>query len=183
MIASAHFYRSLLLGAALLITACGANRASSFIPAPQDAENRSVVYLYRPSASANFMYSPEVTIDDEVRFKIGSGDYRYVYLTPGEYRVGLNPTDQYETDAAIPLRVEAGQSYYLRVKTSLKFETEKMNTRAFWIDEVDEASALGEIAGTEYAGPKPQQSSAEQQDPEQGFSVDKTQDPFAGKYQ
>ena len=183
MIASAQFHRPLLLALALVITACAANRASTFIPAPQDADNRSVLYLYRPSATANFMFSPEVVIDDEVRFKMGSGDYRYVYLAPGQYHVGLNPTDQYTTDAAITLRVEDGKSYYLRIKTSLQFETEKMNTRKFWIDEVDEASALGEIADTEFAGPKPQQSSAVQQDQEQGFSVDKTADPFAGKYQ
>ena len=60
-----------------------------------------------------------------------------------------------------------------------------MNTRKFWLEVVDENTALSEIGRTEYAGPKPEQSTAAQagqSDSEAGFSVDKTQDPFAGKY-
>ena len=173
-----------LLLAVLVITACS-NKASTFVAAPLDADMGSIVYIYRPSSSTNFMMSPKVVIDGNEKFKIESGDYRYVYLQSGKHTVGLNPTDQYITDAALTINVETGQSYYLRVKTSLKFETDKMNTRKFWIDVVDEKGALAEIGSTEYSGPELQSSSepgADGHEDKSGFSVDKTQDPFSGKY-
>ena len=178
--------QSITLSLAVLMLAACSNKASTFVAAPQDAEQGSVVYIYRPSSSTNFMMSPKVVIDDSEKFKIGSGDYRYVYLQTGQHTVGLNPTDQYVTDAAVTINVEAGQSYYLRVKTSLKFETDKMNTRKFWIDVVAEKEALAEIGSTDYSGPELQPSAGpetEGHEDKAGFSVDKTQDPFAGKHQ
>jgi hypothetical protein len=129
------------------------------------------------------MMSPKVVIDDNEKFKIASGDYRYVYLQAGNHVVGLNPTDQYMTDAPVTLAVEANKSYYLRVKTSLQFEPDKMNTRKFWIEEVTEKQALKEIGDTDYSGPAQQSVTepAEGSATSEGFSVDKTQDPFAGK--
>ena len=177
--------RFILVFALLSASACS-NKASTFVAAPQDSDKGSVVYIYRPSSSTNFMMSPGVVIDGDEKFKIGSGDYRYVYLPAGDHAIGLDPTDRYFTDAAITLNVEADKSYYLRVKTSLKFEPEKMNTRRFWIDVVDEKKALSEIGDTEYAGPRSQQpvaGEAEQARDSEAFSVDKTQDPFAGKYE
>lgn len=175
----------ILVLAVLLASAC-TNNASTFIAAPQLADSDAVVYIYRPSSSANFMMSPKVMIDDIEKFSIGSGDYRYVYLQNGDHTVGLKPADQYVTDAALAIRVEAGNSYYLRVGTSLKFEAETMNTRKFWIDIINEETARNEIAGTRYAGPKLQQSPTirpVETGSGEGFSVDKTQDPFAGKYE
>ena len=168
----------------LLSASACSNKASTFVAAPQDPDKGSVVYIYRPSSTTNFMMSPKVVIDGNEKFQIGSGDYRYVYLQPGDHRIGLNPTDQYFTDPAKTLSVENGKSYYLRVKTSLKFEPDKMNTRRFWMDLVEETEAEKEIAETEYAGPK-QQSADQQTETGQGgqFTVDKTQDPFAGKYE
>jgi len=168
--------------AVLLMTACS-NKESSFVVAPQPADKSSIVYIYRPSSSTNFMMSPKLVIDDNEKFNIGSGDYRYVYLPDGDHAVGLNPTDQYITDTPVALTVEANKTYYLRVKTSLQFEPDKMNTRKFWIEEVAEKQALREIGDTEYSGPV-QQSIADQTEDagtREGFSVDKTQDPFAGK--
>ena len=182
---SISFEWPVFLFTVLLVAACS-NKVSSFVAAPQHADKDSVVYIYRPSSSANFMMSPQVVIDGSEKFRIGSGDYRYVYLQTGEHSIGLNPTDQYSTEAVVTLNVEPGKSYYLRVNTSLKFETDSMNTRKFWIDVIDENEALTEIGDTKYAGPKIQQSASsdpEERDQEQGFSVDKTQDPFAGKYQ
>ena len=127
--------------------------------------------------------SPQVIVDDVERFSIGNGDYRYLYLETGRHTVGLNPTDQYITDAALELSVEADNSYYLRVKTLLKFEPDKMNTRKFWIEKVTEQQALKEIADTGYSGPKQQSIRVQTEDggTGQGFSVDKTRDPFAGE--
>lgn len=175
----------LVLFFALLSASACSNRTSSFVAAPQDPDKGSVVYIYRPSSTANFMMSPRVVIDGNEKFQIGSGDYRYVYLQAGDHLIGLDPTDQYFTDPAKTLSVVNGKSYYLRVKTSLKFEPEKMNTRRFWIDLVEETEAMSEIADTGYAGPKPQ-AAGQQSETRQGsgqFSVDKTQDPFAGKYE
>jgi len=171
-----------LLSAVLLVTACS-NKASTFVPAAQDAGRGSIVYIYRPSSSTNFMMSPKVVIDGNEKFSIGSGDYWYVYLQAGRHTLGLNPTDQYITDAALSLTVETNKSYYLRVKTSLQFEPDTMNTRRFWIEEVTEKQALEEIGDTEYAGPIQQSKvdPAEEAGTSEGFSVDKTQDPFAGK--
>jgi len=177
--------RFALLFAVLIITACS-NNESSFVAAPQAADKGSIVYIYRPSATTNFMLSPKVVIDDNEKFNIGGGDYRYVYLQTGNHSVGLNSTDRYSTGAAVTINVEADKNYYLRVSTSLKFEAEKMNTRKFWIDIIAEKQALAEIGSTEYSGPRLQQSSegqAEEHQDKEGFTVDKTQDPFAGKYE
>ncbi len=173
------------LGAVSLMTAC-ANQPSTFTAAPEQAELGSVVYIYRPASSSNFLYSPRVIVDDDEKFSIANGDYRYIYLPAGEHVISLNPTDQYTTGAATMLTVEADARYYLRVNTLLKFEPDSMNTRKFWIDVVDEDTAVGEIARTEYAGPESPQSAAVRSgadDNQQGFSVDKTRDPFAGKYE
>ena len=181
---SIHLQRVMFLSVVLFMAACS-NKESTFVAAPQNVEKGSIIYIYRPSSSTNFMMSPKVVIDDNEKFKIGSGDYRYVYLQSGEHTIGLNPTDQYITDAAFTINVEADKSYYLRVNTLLKFEPEKMNTRKFWIDVVAEKEALTEIGNTEYSGPKAQQSSADETqsiEVKEGFSVDKTQDPFSGKY-
>ena len=171
------------LPAILLLAACASDPAT-FVGAPLQPDKGSVVYIYRPSSSSNFMYSPRVVIDENETFSLANGDYRYVYLQAGEHAIGLDATGQYTTDAPTVLRVEADKSYYLRVGTVLKFEKDGMNTRKFWIDTVDEDKALNEIAETEYAGPKsaqPQEAQTDQPDSEPGFSVDKTQDPFAGK--
>ena len=176
--------KPLVLTAAILIAACS-NRASTFVPAPEAGGDDAVVYLYLPAASANFMLSPRVAIDDQEKFAIANGDYRYVYLDHGEHVVSLSATDRYQAGAPLALNVEAGRSYYLRVSTSLKFEPEKMNTRRFWLDVVDEKQALSEIAGTDYAGLPRKASSGWSDGPDEPleFSVDKTRDPFAGKYE
>ena|GEM_PF-2912557 len=175
--------RGLWLSAILLLAACASDPAT-FVGAPLQPDKGSVVYIYRPSSSSNFMYSPKVVIDESEKFSLGNGDYRYVYLQAGEHAIGLGATGQYTTDAPTVLRVEADKSYYLRVGTVLRFEKDGMNTRKFWIDTVDEDKALNELAKTEYAGPKsvqPQEAQTDQSGSEAGFSVDKTQDPFAGK--
>jgi hypothetical protein len=180
MVTMSHVLKALLLSGALLLVACSA-KESVFIPAPQTDEQDSVVYVYRPSSSTNFMMSPKVVLDGNEKFKISSGDYRYVYLQPGSHTIGLNPTDQYQTREGIELNTEAGKSYYLRVKTSLKFEADKMNTRTFWIETVDEKTAQDEISKTDYSGPLAQEATAQPAADKEGFSVDKTQDPFADK--
>ena len=169
----------------LLTASACSNRASTFVAAPQDPDKGSVVYIYRPSSTMNFMMSPSVVIDGNEKFRIGSGDYRYVYLQAGDHTIGLEPTDQYFTDPAKTLSVESGKRYYLRVSTMLKFETDKMNTRRFWMDIVEDTEAIKEIADTGYAGPKSRSADLETKQEQGGdhFSVDKTQDPFAGKYE
>lgn len=170
--------------AVLLLAGC-ANTPSDFVAAPPQPEQGYAVYLYRPSSSSNFMYSPRVVIDGDEQFSLGNGDYRYVYLQPGDHSIGLGATGQYTTGAPTALYVEAGSSYYLRVRTQLRFEQGGMNTRKFWLEAVDEKTALREIAATGYAGPRAGQSpdaETEASAGEPGFSVDNTQDPFAGKY-
>lgn len=177
--------KPLMLTAAILVAACS-NRASTFVAAPEAGGNDAVVYLYRPAASANFMMSPRVVIDEQEKFAIANGDYRYVYLDHGDHVVSLAATDRYQAGAPLVLNVEAGNSYYLRVSTALKFEPDKMNTRRFWLDVVDEQQALIEIAGTDYAGlPRRPALSGQSAGPDETpeFSVDRTRDPFAGKYE
>jgi hypothetical protein len=58
-----------------------------------------------------------------------------------------------------------------------------MNMRSFWFEQVEEKLALAEISATVYSGPKrPEEKTPEQREPTtEGFTIDKTQDPFAGK--
>ena len=177
--------KPLLLIAAVLMAACS-NRAPTFVAAQAPDSGDAIVYLYRPASSANFMMSPRVVINGDEAFVIANGDYRYVYLQGGEHVFGLMSTDRYGTGVPVTLNVEAGESYYLRVNTELKFEARTMNTRNFWLDSVDQKQALTELANTDYAGPPHQRASAEppdEPDDAPGFSVDRTRDPFAGRYE
>ena len=127
------------------------------------------------------MMSPTVVVNANEKFRIGNGDYRYIYLPAGKHELGLNPTEQYLTGAAVTLSVQANSSYYFRVNTSLKFEPEGMNTRRFWMEQVSGQVAVDEIAATEYSGPETQ-TTAERSDQAvetEGFTIDKTRDPFA----
>jgi len=171
-----------LLLSCLVLTACS-NKVATFVPAPADVEKGSIVYVYRPGNSANFMMSPRVVLDENQKFQIDSGKYRYLYVQAGNHSIVLNPTKQYETARPVNLQVEPGKSYYLRVKTSLKFNLEGMNDRLFWIEQVSEEQALPQIADTDYAGPKHTESKGVNtiDSATDGFSIDKTRDPFAGK--
>lgn len=175
----------MLFTCTVILGACSNNQAV-FVPAPQDADKGSLVYIYRPSASSNFMMSPMVVIDGNEEFKIGGGDYRYIYLQPGKHAIGLAPTDKYSTREAVSLVVEPGANNYLRVKTSLKLDQDKtMYTRTFWLEHVEEKTALDEIRHTDYSDPVDHQvaeKTVEDTAIHEGFSVDKTRDPFAGKH-
>lgn len=176
---------TVLLIAGLQLNGCS-NNTKAFAPAPQNPDKGSVVYVYRPSSSSNFMYSPRIAVDDNEKFAIGNGDYRYMYLAEGKHTAVVNPTGQYQTKSPVEMNVEAGKSYYLRVNTRLEFEKEGMNTRLFWLEQVPEKQAQAEIAKTDYSGPvKTDTAKDASSEPvnKEGFSVDKTQDPFAGKYE
>jgi len=167
---------------AICIAACS-GKQTVFVPAPQSVDDYSVVYIYRPSSTANFMMSPTVVVNANEQFRIGNGGYRYIYLPAGRHELGLNPTDQYTTGAAVTLSVQANNSYYLRVNTSLRFEPDSMNTRRFWIEQVSGQMAVDEIAAAEYSGPG-SQTMLEQSDESveiEGFTIDRTRDPFSDK--
>jgi hypothetical protein len=168
--------------AALFITACS-NKQAVFVPAPQPVDDDAVIYIYRPTSTANFMMSPTVVVNGDEKFRIGNGDYRYMYLPAGNHELGLKPTDQYLTGAAVTLSVQANKSYYFRVNPSLRFEPDDMNTRRFWMEQVGGQLAVDEIASTDYSGPETQ-SVRERSDESvetEGFTIDRTRDPFSGK--
>jgi hypothetical protein len=127
------------------------------------------------------MLSPMLVVDGNEKFSIDSGDHRYLILAAGDHSLGLNPTDQYTTGAALALAVEANSRYYLRINTSLEFVPDGMNTRRFWLQQVEGPQALKEIAATDYAGPL-QQPIAEQPDDSaasEGFTIDRARYPFS----
>ena len=181
MILSRPLLRSGCLVVVLSIAACSGKQAV-FVPAPQPSGDDSVVYIYRPSSTANFMMSPTVVVDKREKFRIGNGEYRYVYLPGGKHELGLSPADQYLTGPAVTLSVQANNSYYLRVRSSLKFEPDSMNTRRFWIERVSGQLAVDEIAAAEYSGPEtqPMRGRFDDSAETEGFTIDKTRDPFSG---
>ena len=134
---------------------------------------------------SNVLYSPGINVDGEFKLYAKNGINSQLILTPGEHIFEFQDDNSYADLLPITLRLEAGSTTYLRVGTSLKIENSvgyEPYARSFSLTHADEATAIKEIA--ECCTAKPEQSedksNASTVDKSgDGFSVDKTQNPFS----
>jgi len=169
----------------LLCAACSTtNGTATFKPVTAKAD-QAVIYIYRPSAMSNALYSPGINVDGEFKLYAKNGINSKLILTPGEHTFEFQDDKSYAGLLPITLTLEAGSTTYLRVGTSLKIENSvgyEPYARSFALTHADEATAIKEIAECctdkpEHLEDKNKASAVDESG--DGFSVDKTQNPFS----
>lgn len=168
----------------LFLSAC--NASHNIIPFTAEAADpeQAAVYVYRPSAMPNAMYSPDLYINDEFRLSIKNGTNTRLTLAPGEYKFSLQFENNFADNDGFSLTLEKGKNYYIAINTSLKIKSAinyEPYRRSFNLVNVDESRAINEIADC-CINTKQKASTETVTDKKtatQGFSIDKTQNPFS----
>lgn len=169
----------------LLLTACATSSGTkTFTPMSLD-DDQSAVYIYRPSVMANAMYTPDLYINEELKFSIKNGKKSRITLPAGEYTFVLDADNNQSRLTTQTLDLKPGMTYYLRVTTSLKIkDTAKYEPyqRSYNLENIAQEQAKLEI--TECCMKSDKKPIVEPETnptnkPEDGFSVDKTQNPFS----
>ncbi|MBE9568686.1 MAG: DUF2846 domain-containing protein [Proteobacteria bacterium] len=169
---------------ALVLPACSStSERGTFTPLAAVAD-QSVVYIYRPSAASNAMYSPDLYLNDEYKLTIKNGKKARLVLAPGNYKFELEPGSNYEGLTKTSMALAPEETYYIRLDTTLKINSSsnfEPYRRSFNMINVEEALAIKQIAEccsdenrkTEVKAGEKEKNKDEQ------FSVDKTQNPFS----
>ena len=135
---------------------------------------------------SNATYSPDLLVNKEYKLAIKNGRNTMMILAPGQTLFEIDPEENYTGQTELPLFLEAGNLYYIRVDTSLKIKNTtsyKPYQRSFDLKSVDEKSAISQIEqcclsnkvnSNKYVSIPEKESSSDD-----GFSVDKTQNPFS----
>lgn len=168
----------------LILSACTTTKTTNvFIPKLADPD-QVIIYIYRPSNMSNAMYSPDLYINSEFKQPIKNGKNMRLTLAPGEYKFEIDPDKNYAGLTTLSMNLNAGKIYYIRVDTSLKVKSVtnyEPYQRSFNMIKVDEKLALKQIAEccmTKNKKTINKTNSVEKQTGD-GFSVDKTQNPFS----
>ena len=175
-----------------VLTACSTQQTTDiFIPALAPAD-QAAVYLYRPLSTTNAFYSPDMYINDEFRYSIKSGKKTRLLLDAGDTVFEIEPDKKYAGVTRISTTLNPGDTYYLRIDTSLKIKNTvgyEPYERGFNLVEVADQQAIEEIsqcchsASGSKTGDDGQTDSKPSADEtgksDTGFSVDKTQNPFS----
>lgn len=174
-----------------MLVSC-ASAPLAFIELQPENKTDAVIYIYRPASMSNVLVEPEVLVNNEKIAEIKNDSYLTKSLPAGEYTVKLKLAERYAGKQTIDFKVEAAESVFLRINTTLKFEMNKPYSRSFSIERVDKESALAEIKLTQNAANKKNSKQNKQyedknstnKNEEEGarkdqFSIEKTRNPFA----
>ncbi len=177
---------NILLIHLFVLTACSTTDNVKLFTPQIAADNQAVVYIYRPFVTANMMYSPDLYINDEFKLSIKNGKKTPLLLAPGEYKFELEADKNDSALSRFSLNLSAGSTSFIRVDTSLKIKsalTYEPYQRSFKLTKVDQELAVKEITEccmtANIKSNTDQQTNIEKKQNEQGFSVDKTQNPFS----
>lgn len=156
-----------------------------FTPATADPD-QAVVYIYRPSVMSNALYSPGINIDGEFKLYAKNGINSRLVLTPGEHKFEFQADKDFTELLPVTLSLDAGSIAYIRVSTSLEIDNSvgyKPYARSFSLNTVDEVTAVKEIAecctAKAVGSRENNQTGNKEKQTGDGFSVDKTQNPFS----
>ena len=154
---------------------------------PVTAEpGRVVVYLYRPPVMPNAMYSSDLYINNKFKSAIENRNNVRLSLKPDEYKFEIKADKNYSALTTLSLNLNADTIYFIRVDTALKIISStnyEPYKRSFNLIKVEEQMAVKEIAEccvikNKKIADKSEVTSIEKE-PNEGFSVDKTQNPFS----
>ena len=145
-----------------------------------------MVYIYRPVAVSNALYSPDLYLNEEYKFTVKNGKKSRLNLVPGNYVFELEPGGDYKGLTKITMSLTAGKTYYIRVDTTLKINSSsnyEPYNRTFNMIKVDEILAQQQITecclNNDSDTESPAQNKDSKDETESSFSVDKTQNPFS----
>lgn len=175
-----------LLISILCISACSTSYDTKPFTPETASDNTSIVYIYRPKAMSNAIYSPELFVNNEYRLSIKNGQHSSMTFAPGKTKFEIDPDKSYSGLTQLSLTLIAENSYYIRVDTSLKIKSStsyEPYQRSFNLVVVDKELAITQIEecclAKKSASSKHDPLTETEQQPDDGFSVDKTQNPFS----
>ena len=175
-----------LLTCILFLVACSTSHdTKTFTPHSADNDN-AIVYLYRPAAMSNAIYSPDLFVNEEYKLAIKNGSKTMMKLAPGQTLFEIEPDKNYSGQTVLTLVLEAGNLYFIRVDTSLQIKSTtsyEPYQRSFYLKPIDEQSAINQIeqcclsnkANSDKDVSIPEKESTS----DDAFSIDKTQNPFS----
>lgn len=169
----------------LLCAACSTTSDTATFKPVTAKTDQAVIYIYRPSVMSNALYSPGINVDGEFKIYAKNGINSQLILAPGEHTFEFQEDKSYADLLPITLSLDAGSTTYIRVSTSLKIEKSvgyEPYARSFALTHADEATAIKEIAECCTANPEQLQDKSKATNVDEsgdGFSVDKTQNPFS----
>lgn len=168
------------------LAACNAKGGTNTFTPRAAKPEQVIVYLYRPAVMSNAIYSPSLYINGEFKHSIKNGENTRLSLNAGEYIFELEPNKNYSSLTRLSLNLNSGTTYFLRVDTSLKIEKTtdyKPYQRIFNLINVDENIAINQITECCMNENKKKTDTSEAslltKKTRDGFSVDKTQNPFS----
>jgi Protein of unknown function (DUF2846) len=176
-----------LLISIFYLVACSTTNAANntFTPMPVNY-GQAAVYIYRPPMMANSLYSPDLYINDELKLSIKNGKNSRLVLPAGEYKFELQADNNNSDLTSLSLKLNSETTTYIRITTSLKIKSAanyEPYKRSFNLEHVDEKLASTQIAKCCVSKNKKSvvETKAEPttKQTEDGFSVDKTQNPFS----
>ena len=145
-----------------------------------------MIYIYRPFATSNAIYSPDLYINDEFKLSIKNGAVTHFTLPPDHFKFELEPDKNYSGLTRFSLNLTAGSTHFIRVDTTLKIKsalTYEPYKRSFNLTKVENQLAVKEITECCMDNNKKSKTGDEtktvKKQAEDGFSIDKTQKPFS----
>ena len=175
-----------LLICTFFLSACSTTKNAKLFTPQIAADDQVVIYIYRPFATANAIYSPDLYINDECKLSIKNKHSTHFTLPPGHYKFELEPDKHYFGLTSLSLTLHAGSTYFIRLDTSLKIKgalTYEPYQRSFNLSRIDEQLAVKEITkcciATDIKSNTDQETKVVKTQAEEGFSVDKTHNPFS----
>jgi len=156
---------------------------------PVSDKNQAGLYIYRPPAMANGLYSTQINVDRKNHFEVNSGQLKYIQLPTGQHQITLQTAVKFTGNHVSRLDMQAGKTYFLRIVTTLNLATGdnyQPYRRTFNLQKVGENTAIEEITRCCFSSKKPDITTSANPDiqPQRkkaAFSVDKTADPFSHK--
>ena len=170
----------------LCLSACSTtNTAQTFTPADAKAD-QSVVYIYRPTEMSNALYSPGLKVDADFKLYLKNGVNSRLSLSPGDHIFEFQDEKKYTDLSPLSLNLKSGTISYIRVNTTLKVNNTvgyEPYTRSFKLTRVDDKFAIKEISDccltNDNQATKKDEPLSSDSESSDGFSVDKTQNPFS----
>lgn len=180
------FLKITLIICAFYLPACSTTISSATFSPVTAEEDQAVVYIYRPSVMSNAMYTPDLYVNDKFKFTVKNGNNVGFSLNPGEYKFEVAPDKNYSGRTTLSVNLIAGVSYFIRVDTSLKIVSStnyEPYNRSFSLIKVEQEMAVKEIAQccttTNNKAAVKLEEELIKKESNEGFSVDKTQNPFS----
>jgi len=139
--------QSVILCGVIFLFLMGCAPKSTLFEAMQpSSEKGSIVYVYRSSAMANAMVSPDLLLNGDMVSKLERNSYLYKYVPSGRHVLSLDLGERYTGTKKIILNVSPNTTYFIRLTSELHFEMNKPYTRVFNLEAVDSSSALHELS-------------------------------------